>query len=161
MGDDAAAGVPGGVLDIAGWYSKVPNFLGPPHEAERHSLLLTGGLILMPLFGFLVAAKIYWKAEPSDAPVKAALGKLWTLVENKYYFDELYQWVIKYVQGTIATVCDVFDRWILQRLGIGGLSVSTGLLGRTVRLLQTGSISGHAFLIGLGVTVIIYYAAVR
>ena len=146
---------------IAGWYSKVPNFLGPPHEAERHSLLLTGGLILVPLFGFLVAAKIYWKTEPSDAPVKAALGKLWTLVENKYYFDELYHWIIQYVQGTIAIVCDVFDRWILQRLGIGGLSVGTGLLGRTVRLLQTGSLSGYAFLIGLGVTVIIYCAVVR
>ncbi len=146
---------------IAGWYSKVPDFLGPPHEAERHSLLLTGGLILVPLFGFLVAAKIYWKAEPSDAPVKAALGKLWTWVENKYYFDELYAWIIKYVQGTIATVCDVFDRWILQRLGIGGLSVGTGLLGRTVRLLQTGSLSGYAFLIGLGVTVVIYCVVVR
>jgi len=146
---------------IAGWYSKVPNFLGPPHEAERHSVLLTGGLILVPLFGFLVAAKIYCKAVPSDAPVKAALGKLWTWVENKYYFDELYAWIIKYVQGTIATICDVFDRWILQRLGIGGLSVGTGLLGRTVRLLQTGSLSGYAFLIGLGVTVVIYCVVVR
>jgi tellurite resistance protein TehA-like permease len=55
----------------------------------------------------------------------------------------------------------VFDRWILQRLGIGGLSVGTGLLGRTTRLLQTGSISAYAFLIGLGVTVIIYYVVVR
>jgi len=146
---------------IAGWYSKVPDFLGPPHEAERHSLLLTGGLIAVPLFGFLVAAKIYWKADPSDAPVRTALGELWTLVENKYYFDELYQWIIKYVQGTIAIVCDVFDRWVIQRLGIGGLSVGTGLLGRTVRHLQTGSISGYAFLIGLGATVIIYCVVVR
>ena len=146
---------------VAGWYSKVPDFLQPPHVAEHHSLLLTAGLIAVPLFGFLVAAKIYCKAEPSDAPVKAALGKLWTLVENKYYFDELYHWIVKYVQGTIAIVCDVFDRWILQRLGIGGLSVGTGLLGRTTRLLQTGSISGYAFLIGLGVTVIIYYVVVR
>ncbi len=62
----------------------------------------------------------------------------------KYYFDELYSMVfIRYVQGTIATVCDVFDRWILQRLGIGGLLGRHGLLaGRTVRLLQTGSVSG-------------------
>ena len=68
---------------------------------------------------------------------------------------------MKYVQGTIATTCELFDRWILQRLGIGGLSVGTGLLGSTVRLLQTGSISGYAFLVGLGVTVIIYYVVVR
>ena len=68
---------------------------------------------------------------------------------------------MKYVQGTIAAICEWFDRWILQRLGIGGLSVGTGLLGRTVRLLQTGQLSGYAFLFGLGVTVIIYYVVVR
>jgi NADH-quinone oxidoreductase subunit L len=146
---------------VAGWQGRIPEFLGPTHLAEHHSPLLTGGLIAVPLFGFLLAAKIYWKADPSDAPVKTALGQLWTVVENKYYFDELYAWIIKYIQGTIATVCDVFDRWILQRLGIGGLSVGTGLVGRTVRLLQTGSVSGYAFLVGLGVTVIIYYVVVR
>jgi hypothetical protein len=30
-----------------------------------------------------------------------------------------------------------------------------------MRLLQTGSISGYAFLFGVGVTVIIYYVVVR
>jgi len=146
---------------VAGWQGRVPDFLGALPETGHHSALLTGGLIAVPLFGFLLAATIYWKPEPSDAPVKTALGKLWTLVENKYYFDELYAWIVKYVQGTIATICELFDRWILQRLGIGGLSVGTGLLGRTVRLLQTGSISGYAFLVGLGVTVIIYCVVVR
>ena len=146
---------------VAGWYSKVPEFLQPIHAAEHHSWLLTTGLIAIPLFGFLVATKIYWKPEPSDLPVKTALGKLWTLVENKYYFDELYAWMVKYIQGTIAMICEWFDRWILQRLGIGGLSVGTGLLGRTVRQLQTGSVSGYAFLVGLGVTVILYYMVIR
>jgi len=146
---------------IAGWHSKVPEFLGPPHEAEHHSWLLTSGLLVVPLLGFLVAAKVYWRPDPSDAPVKAALGKLWTWVENKYYFDELYAWIVKHIQGTIATACDLFDLWILQRLGIGGLSAGTGLLGKTVRLLQTGSIPGYAFLVSLGVTVIIYYVVVR
>ncbi|HXI85756.1 MAG TPA: NADH-quinone oxidoreductase subunit L [Verrucomicrobiae bacterium] len=146
---------------VAGWHGRVPEFLGALPETGHHSALLTGGLIAVPLFGFLLAATIYWKPEPSDAPVKTALGKIWTLVENKYYFDELYAWLVKYVQGTIATICDLFDRWILQRLGIGGLSLGTGLLGKTVRLLQTGSISGYAFLVGLGVTVIIYCVVVR
>jgi NADH-quinone oxidoreductase subunit L len=144
---------------IAGWKGEVPHFLDPHAEVEHSNLGYA--LLLVPLAGFLVAAKIYWKPEPSDSPVKAALGKIWTLVENKYYFDELYLWIVKYVQGTIANACELFDRWILQRLGIGGLSVGTGLLGRTVRLLQTGSVSGYAFLVGLGVTVIIYYVVVK
>jgi NADH-quinone oxidoreductase subunit L len=144
---------------IAGWNGEVPHFLDPHGEVEHSNLGYA--LLLVPLAGFLVAAKIYLRAESSDAPVKAALGKIWTVVENKYYFDELYLWIVKYVQGTIANVSEWFDLWILQRLGIGGLSVGTGLIGRTVRLLQTGSISGYAFLVGLGVTVIIYYVVVR
>jgi NADH-quinone oxidoreductase subunit L len=144
---------------IAGWKGQVPHFLDPRSEVAHSNLGYA--LLLIPLAGFVVAGLIYWRPEPSDAPVKRALGKVWTLVENKYYFDELYLWIVKYVQGTIATVCEWFDRWILQRLGIGGLSVGTGLLGRTVRLLQTGSIQGYAFLFALGVTVIIYYVVVR
>ena len=82
-------------------------------------------------------------------------------MENKYYFDELYAWLIKYVQGTIAAGCELFDRWILQRLGIGGLAGTTGMLGKKVRLFQTGNIQGYAFLFGLGVTLVIYYVVVR
>ena len=147
---------------IAGWGDKLPVFIAGKIEVEaHHPVLLTAGLICVPVLGFFLAAAIYWKREPSDAPVKRALGPVWTLVENKYYFDELYALIIKYVQGTIATACELFDRWILQRLGIGGLSFSTDLLGRTVRLIQTGSVSGYVFLFGLGVTVIIYYVVVR
>ncbi|MGD0651633.1 MAG: NADH-quinone oxidoreductase subunit L [Verrucomicrobiia bacterium] len=144
---------------IGGWAGAVPHFLDPQGEVMHSNLGYA--LLLIPIAGFFVAAKIYWRAEPSDAPVKANLGKIWTLVENKYYFDELYLWIVKYVQGTIATICEWFDRWILQRLGIGGLSVGTGLLGKTVRLLQTGNIQSYAFLFALGVTVIIYYVVVR
>jgi NADH-quinone oxidoreductase subunit L len=144
---------------VAGWHSEVPHFLDPHAEVEHSNLGYA--LLLVPLGGFLVAARIYWKKEPSDAPVKRELGYLWTLMQNKYYFDELYLWIVKYIQGTIASACELFDRWVLQRLYIGGLSQGTGLLGRTLRLLQTGSISGYAFLFGLGVTVIIYYAVVR
>jgi len=147
---------------IAGWGDKLPEFIAGKIETEaHHPALLTVGLICVPVVGFLLAAVIYLKREPSDAPVKRALGPVWTLVENKYYFDELYALLIKYVQDTIAAACELFDRWILQKLGIGGLSGGTNLLGRTVRLLQTGSIPGYAFLFGLGVTVIIYYVVVR
>jgi NADH-quinone oxidoreductase subunit L len=144
---------------IAGWHSEVPRFLDP-HAEVAHGWL-GYALLLVPVAGFALAVKIYWRPEPSDEPVKAALGKAWVWIENKFYFDELYLWIVKYVQGAIAATCDLFDRWILQRLGIGGLSVGTGLLGKTVRLLQTGNIQAYAFLFGLGVTVIIYYVVVK
>jgi NADH-quinone oxidoreductase subunit L len=150
------------VLSIAGgWGDYVPHFLKPDVHAEHHDAWRGGALLLIPAAGFLLSAKIYLRADASDAPVKALLGRAWTLVENKYYFDELYLWIVKYVQGTIASACELFDRWILQRLGIGGLAGTTSVAGKTLRLLQTGNIQSYAFLFGLGVTVIIYYVVVR
>ncbi len=147
---------------IAGWGNKLPHFISPEiqHHAA-HGWLLTASLIGIPVIGFALAAFIYGKPTPSDAPVKKALGPLWTLVENKYYFDELYLWIVKYVQGTIATTCELFDRWILQRFGIGGLAGTTNMAGKTLRLLQTGNVQSYAFLFGLGLTVIIYYVVVK
>ncbi|MEI6084085.1 MAG: NADH-quinone oxidoreductase subunit L [Verrucomicrobiota bacterium] len=151
------------VLSIAGgWGEYVPNFLTGGEELEAHHEAWKGfALLLVPAAGFLLSAKIYLKANPSDAPVKAALGRAWTWVENKYYFDELYAWIIKYVQGTIATLCELFDRWVLQKFGIGGLAGTTSVAGKTLRLLQTGNIQSYAFMFGLGVTVIIYYVVVK
>ena len=37
----------------------------------------------VPIAGFLVAAKIYWKPEPSDAPVKSSLGEIWTTAREQ------------------------------------------------------------------------------
>jgi NADH-quinone oxidoreductase subunit L len=150
------------VLSIAGgWGDYVPHFLKPGEHAVHHEAWKGFALLAIPAAGFLLSARIYLKSNPSDAPVKAALGRAWTWVENKYYFDELYAWIIRYVQGTIATLCELFDRWVLQRLGIGGLAGTTSVAGKTLRLLQTGNIQSYAFLFGLGVTVIIYYVVVR
>jgi NADH-quinone oxidoreductase subunit L len=150
------------MLSIAGgWGSYIPHFLRPNEHAAHHEAWKGFALLLVPAAGFLLSAKIYLKVNASDEPVKAALGRAWTWIENKYYFDELYALIIKYVQGTIATACELFDRWVLQRLGIGGLAGTTSVAGKTLRLLQTGNIQSYAFMFGLGVTVIIYYVVVR
>ncbi len=149
------------ILSVIGGFGNKVSELWIPHHEGAHDLGLTALLIAVPLVGFVVSAAIYWKAEPSDAPVKNMLGGLYTVIQNKFYFDEIYQWIVDNVQGTIAKLSEWFDLWILQRLGIGGLSLGTGLLGRTVRLLQTGNIGTYAFLLGLGVTLIIYWVVVR
>src|SRR5437016_5731703 len=85
------------VLSIAGgWGEYVPKFLtGGEEHAAHHEAWKGIALLLVPAAGFLLSAKIYLRANPSDAPVKAALGRAWTWVENKYYFDELYLWIVK------------------------------------------------------------------
>jgi NADH-quinone oxidoreductase subunit L len=144
---------------VGGWFGAVPHFLDPRGEVAHNNLGYV--LLLVPLTGFGLSALIYAKASPSDAPVKNLLGSIWTIVENKFYFDELYLWIVKYVQGAIAATCELFDHWILQRLGIGGLVGTTSMVGRTLRLLQTGNIQSYAFLLGVGVAVLIYCVVMR
>lgn len=144
---------------IGGWGAYVPRFLDPLGELPHSAW--TGLLLVAPALGFLLAARIYLKPCPSDAPVKAALGPVWTWMEHKFYFDEFYLWLVKYVQGAMAATCEWCDRWILQRLGIGGLAATTQLAGRTLRLLQTGNLRTYAFLFAISVTVLVYWMAVR
>jgi NADH-quinone oxidoreductase subunit L len=148
---------------VGGWGHRVPAFIEMEKivTAAPHSLLLSIVMIAVPIVGFVGAAAMYARANATDNVLRQTLGKFYTILENKFYFDEMYLWLVRYVQGTIAAICDFFDRWILQRLGIGGLSVGTSLIARTVRLLQTGNVSTYAFLFGLGATIIIYYVVVR
>ncbi|MCX7915654.1 MAG: proton-conducting transporter membrane subunit, partial [Verrucomicrobiae bacterium] len=146
---------------IGGWGSYVPHFLQPEGHGAHHEAWKGFLLLLVPAAGFGVAAWIYGRAEPSDEPVKAALGRLWNVLENKYYFDEVYLWIVRNVQGAVASGCELFDRWALQRLGVGGLAGVTGLAGKTLRLLQTGNVQAYAFVFGVGLTVIIFYVVVR
>jgi NADH-quinone oxidoreductase subunit L len=149
------------ILSIAGgWYGAVPHFLEPHGAGGHHDAWLGYALLAVPAAGFALSAAVYLKPAPSDAPLRKILGPAHGLVQNKFYFDEFYALIVKYVQGGAANLCEFFDLVILQRLGIGGLSFSTGLLGRTVRLVQTGDIRAYAFFFGLGAAALVYWLMV-
>jgi len=142
---------------IGGWFSAVPRFLRPESGPGAHSLALQLGLLAIPMAGFLVSGLLYWRGAASDEPLHKALGPLYRAARNKFYFDEFYLGLVKYVQGSIAALCEFFDRWILQGLAVGGLAWGTGLVGRSLRLLQTGQVRFYAFLFGAGVVLIVYF----
>lgn len=145
---------------IGGWFSAIPSFIHPEAVAEHHNPFFGYALLSIPALGFFLSSLLYLKKEPTDAPLKKALGPLYTVMYNKFYFDELYALIVKYIQGGIATVCELFDLYILQRLMIGGLSVSTSMLGKTVRLIQTGNLRTYAFVFGIGLTLLLYLVVI-
>ena len=56
----------------------------------------------------------------------------------------------------LAAVADWFDRWIIAGLGVRGTHGTTELVGRALRLLQTGNLQTYAFLFALGVALVLY-----
>jgi NADH-quinone oxidoreductase subunit L len=128
------------------------NFLVLPTEKEA-------GLIVSALaFGALIvggglAIAIY--RNRTDEPIDAEL------LRHKFYFDELYAWLINWTQDLLARIAAFFDRWIIDTGAVDGSSRGTLGVGSLIRLIQVGNLQAYVFLFGLGVVAVIYFAVFR
>jgi NADH-quinone oxidoreductase subunit L len=83
------------------------------------------------------------------------------LLRRKFYFDEFYGWLINWTQELLARVAAFVDRWIIDAGAVGGSSRGTWGIGAVLRLIQVGNLQAYAFLFGLGVVALIYFAVFR
>ena len=146
---------------IGGWGNYVPSFIDSHAEHVEHSLALTLGLLALPAAGFVAAALLYLRAKPDDAMLQRLLGPVYRVLQHKFYIDEVYTLLINVLQGGLAAFCDLFDRYAIQRFGLGGLVSGMAFGNRVVRMLQNGWVNLYAFLFGLGAAVILYVVLIR
>jgi len=83
------------------------------------------------------------------------------LFRRKFYFDEFYGWLISWTQELLARVAAFIDRWIIDAGAVGGSSRATWSIGALLRLVQVGNLQAYAFLFGLGIIALIYFALFR
>jgi NADH-quinone oxidoreductase subunit L len=128
------------------------NFLALPIETE--TAFLVPVLAFVALFvgsGLAIALYRNRVSEPIDVEV----------LRNKFYFDEFYTWLINWTQELLARVSAFFDRWIIDTVAVDGSSRGTWGIGALLRLIQVGNLQAYAFLFGLGVVAVIYFAVFR
>jgi NADH-quinone oxidoreductase subunit L len=137
---------------VGGFGFVARNFLALPIETE------TAFLVPVLAFGALfvgsgLAIALYRNrvSEPIDVEV----------LRNKFYFDEFYTWLINWTQELLARVSAFFDRWIIDTVAVDGSSRGTWGIGALLRLIQVGNLQAYAFLFGLGVVAVIYFAVFR
>jgi NADH-quinone oxidoreductase subunit L len=171
---------------IEAWFEPVFGGHGE-HAAEAvaaHSgaleflfMLLSVGVAVA---GFSVAYLMYYaKTLAPETFSELANGRIYRLVYNKYYVDEIYNAVI--VNGTLllARACAAFDHYVIDGIVDGSAAVvrfvswlnglfdnyvidgivnriadGTMGLGDRFRRLQTGSINGYLYVIVAGVVVV-------
>jgi NADH-quinone oxidoreductase subunit L len=106
------------------------------------------------VIGFALAFNVY-HGKSAD-PLPERLGWLGRAMRHRFYFDEFYERaLIPCTQGVASWLADVFDRWFIAgvvRLVQGG----TEITGRALRLFQSGSLQTYAFLLVLGVAIILF-----
>jgi NADH-quinone oxidoreductase subunit L len=112
------------------------------------------------IIGFGWAFSLYRRALVDPLPEK--LGWLSRAMRNGFYFDELYDKIlIPHTQDALARLADRFDRWIIAGFMVRGTQGTTEIIGRALRMLQTGSLQTYAFLLVTGVAVVLYFILAR
>ena len=99
---------------------------------------------------FVLAAGAYVWGRISLEGSKAALAPALRVVENKYYFDEVYQWVIDRVVLVFSGFVAFFDRAVVNDIGVNGPANSIRRLGVALRLHVTGRVYSYALAMVLG-----------
>ena len=128
------------------------NFLPLPIEKEVASFVPVFA-ILAVIFGAALAIALYRNRASDPIDVE--------LLRHKFYFDELYSWLIRWTQELLARISAFVDRWIIDAAAVGGSSRGTWGIGALLRLIQVGNLQAYVFLFGLGVVAIIYFAVFR
>ncbi len=100
-------------------------------------------------------------ARAKSDPLPAILGAPARWMRDKFYFDELYAEIIKYTQDLLARFADAFDRWVIAGFVVRGTHGTTEFFGRALRLVQTGNLQNYAFLLALGVAVVLFFVFVH
>ena len=107
------------------------------------------------LAGFACAWLLYRRADVD--PLPARLGPVARAMRDRFYFDELYQATVIRAHDLIATIADWADRWLIAGLVVRGTHGTTELIGRALRLVQTGNLQTYAFLFALGVAFVLWW----
>ena len=82
------------------------------------------------------------------------------LFENKYYFDEVYQWIIDRIVLVLGRGVAIFDRVIVNDLGVDGTGNSFVKIGRKLRYHETGYVYNYAMGMVLGLLGLVLLGAV-
>jgi NADH-quinone oxidoreductase subunit L len=126
------------------------------HEHLHHAELINlGTSSVIAILGIALAYFFYNKRPDIPASIREKAGGVYNLLLNKYYFDEVYEFV--FVKGTLGIAS------ILYRIGdalfiegiVNGLAALARSVGQVLRRLQTGYVRGYAFSMLIGVVFII------
>ena len=134
------------------WYAEL---VAPLQHAP---LAATAGLAAV-VAGLAAAYALYWNKVRDPLPELLGSAAVW--LRQRFYFDELYTKLIATTQEALAQFADALDRWVIAGFLVRGTHGTIELLGRTLRLVQTGNLQTYAFFLAAGVAVIVYFVLAR
>jgi NADH-quinone oxidoreductase subunit L len=119
---------------------------------------------LIALTGFAVASLLYLRYFPAVAgkPAPLPVRILRTWVENKFYVDELYDWlIVKPVKLMSFLLYRLVDTLLIDTLAVRGVGWLTRISGSALRYLQTGDTQSYAAVMAIALVGGLVYALLQ
>ncbi len=91
---------------------------------------------------------------PIPARLQRNFSGLHRALVNKLYIDDLYQWGIDRVALAFANFMALFDRIVVNDVGVNGTARSVFLSGLRLRYLETGKVYNYALWMAVGTVVV-------
>ena len=117
----------------------------------------------MPEIGGLEVIRRAHLINPAlPAAIVARFRPIYTLLDKKYYFDRFNDWFFAGGTRGIGRFASVVgDRTIIDGLLVNGSAKVVGFIAREFRRIQSGYVYHYAFVMIVGVFVLLYWWGVR
>ncbi len=134
-----------------GSYGGIGTFVFFGHGESFHFEVWLGVVsIVMAVAAFVGAYKVYVDRSISLEGVRSRNSGLLKIVENKYYFDEVYQWTIDRVVLVFSRFIAYFDRAFVNDILVNGPADATRKFGIMIRVHVTGHVYSYTLAMALG-----------
>ena len=136
------------------WPGSYDGFAGFVFFGKKHGFEFNWWLgivsIVLAVGAFWFASLVYVKGSISLDGVRSRFAPVLRVVENKYYFDEVYQWVVDRVVLVFSGFVALFDRAVINDVAVNGPANSVWRLGYALRLHVTGHVYSYMLAMVLG-----------
>ncbi len=119
-------------------------------EAFHFEYWLGAVSIAMAVAAFVFAYMAYARRSISLESTRSRFAGVLKVVENKYYFDEVYQWTIDRVVLVFSGFIAFFDRAVVNDVLVNGPADAVRKLGFVLRLHVTGHVYSYVLAMALG-----------
>jgi NADH-quinone oxidoreductase subunit L len=145
--------------------SVISGFWGSPLTGNAFGAFLEGhgevhvvpvviaGSVVVALGGIYLAWLMYGARSLSPERVSSWFGPLYTVLYNKYWVDEAYNWFMRVGVLGLANAMRVFDTYVIDG-AVNGVATVTRYTGATMRQLQTGRLQNYGWAMYAGAMVI-------
>ena len=142
------------------WGSAYHGFAYWLTEHEKFHIVpwLTIASLVLAFGGVAVGWHIYGRREYAEQPHHAIAQRfpaIHRILLNKYYMDDLYQWMIDHIALVFSRFIALFDRAVVNDRAVDGSALAVRLTGWWLRLTQTGRLQNYGAAMAAGAIVLV------